>query len=503
MDVEAELIPSLQVKLQESKTTAEWFRNRSRCNFSNRLPPELLSRIFHLALDNHSCAKNYYCGTETRADSVYPIVLSQVCSYWRKVAFSTPVLWAHIDLSTSATLNQLRLNRLAKLHLDLAGGIPLNLHVFDSRKYPMSPFSPCDPLHSLIVQLSGRAYSLNLDAGQDYDCTIHGGILSALFEGAVAGRLATITMSHEDIYHSVIKGKDHISADPEDVRVNLLTEQLEEILSGVVVLHLNRIYPQWNSRAFHGLAELRLRDMYSSVHIKEAEFVGILRLSPRLRILELGVEIDDPLPTNARVTGVPLESLEILDLSGTRCCWHAIILRWLNPGSNPLQFKLYRGTCENLETKISLGPFLSRSNITRVFETGLNLLHILDLLELCPNLQEMVVSWVNACATNPLQIEDTGRISLTRLECLYVTGSSVHVEDIIALMNVPTFTVKTAVFYDCILLHGDIRIPIDQEETQLEELRRSNPDVTCIWWTNVSSPVESWNASNRRDEGHV
>ncbi|CAE6443874.1 unnamed protein product [Rhizoctonia solani] len=494
MDSEAEFAASLEVKLQEAKAAIEWSRNRSRYIAINDLPSEVLAHIFHLVLSSQPCAKKDYLYVKTDVDMVYPVTLSHVCSYWRKITFGTVTLWSHIDISTSATLNQRCLNRLAQLHLDHAGQTPVELHVFDSRGYPASPFGRYDPLHALITQLLSRTFSFNLDANQTYDCAIHGGILSTLLEGSVAGKLVQITMRHGNIGHSVIRGKDDLNSNPEDVRVDLSTEQLDVLLSSVSILRLERMYSLWNSRAYQGLVELRLKGMYSSIYITEVELVGILRSSPGLRVLELGIEIDDPLPIDAQVTEVFLESLEALDVSQTRCYWYATLLRWLTPGPKALQLILHRGRYQGLEVKRSLGPFLSRSYVTRVYETGLKILHIIELLELCPNLQELAISRIDAHIPDPLRVEDIGGTALAHLDHLYITGVQIHIEDIVTLLSIPTFAVKRVVFYDCTLLGGGSLVTRNQGDTQLEELYRNNPDVEFIQWTDIPSPIKGWNA---------
>jgi hypothetical protein len=292
--------------------------------------------------------------------------------------------------------------------------------------------------------------------------------------------------------HSVIRGNDDLNEGPDDIKVDLSTEQLDTLLSSVSVLNLKRVQPQWNSRAYHGLVELRLKGMYSSVYIKEVELVSILRTSPGLRVLELGVEIDDPLPTDAQVTEIPLEDLEVLDLSKTRCYWHSTLLRWLAPGPKALQFILRRGKYENIEVKRSLGPFLSRSRVTNVCETGLELMHILELLELCPNLRELAVSWADAHKPDPLQIEQIGVMALPHLECLYLTGAPIHIEDIVTLLKAPAFLVMEVAFYNCTLLKGGVSVTRDQEEAQLKELHLNNPDVTLMRRTDVSSSIKDW-----------
>ncbi|KAJ7026876.1 hypothetical protein C8F04DRAFT_1008707 [Mycena alexandri] len=92
-----------------------------------RLPPELLIEIFGLC--GHPCAADL---------NLLP--LSQVCSYWRRIAVGTPILWSHIDLDValwrrSGLTSKTLLGRLDS-SLQRGGSLPLTLQVDLQRDDP-------------------------------------------------------------------------------------------------------------------------------------------------------------------------------------------------------------------------------------------------------------------------------------------------------------------------------------------------------------------------------
>ncbi|KAJ7606942.1 hypothetical protein DFH06DRAFT_1149684 [Mycena polygramma] len=93
-----------------------------------------------------------------------PWIFGQVCSYWRKLAESTPTLWTSITLSNSLMRAHLRL---VETQLARTGNAPLDLLIrFTGRySYPHTPFN--DFLPKIIAQ-STRWRTLTLE--------LHGGV---------------------------------------------------------------------------------------------------------------------------------------------------------------------------------------------------------------------------------------------------------------------------------------------------------------------------------------
>ncbi|KAF8815109.1 hypothetical protein BYT27DRAFT_7199591 [Phlegmacium glaucopus] len=99
----------------------------------NQLPIELLCDIFSKFLEDdrehpdYTPAPGPLVSFYSRAD---PTILGQVCSWWRKVALSTPALWSNIFLS------QPSMSQIPRIHLWLqrAANNPLNLAIEEPRK---------------------------------------------------------------------------------------------------------------------------------------------------------------------------------------------------------------------------------------------------------------------------------------------------------------------------------------------------------------------------------
>ncbi|KEP47538.1 putative F-box-like domain protein [Rhizoctonia solani 123E] len=499
LDAEIDLATSLQSKLSCAKAAISWSRNCSHSHVTvDDMPPEVLASIFHLVLSSHPCAKRDYRILDKKTDLMYPAVLSRVCSRWRSIAFSTPTLWTHIDLSTSTLLNKQHIDCLTKLHLSHVGQLSLNVHIFDARGYEVSRSPHRSGIDSIIVgsitRLASRTSSLNMNELGLINPNSYRKLLSALLHDSTPGTLTKLTISW---YSNRIYG-GHSFLNPNDGPVNhgstvgLPREQLENILSHITILRLAGPYPQWTSRAYHGLVELRLVGRET---IDEPDLVGILRASPGLRILQFGLPISNSLPANAQAVPIVLSDLEALIVWQTSCTLLPSLLRWLAPGPKPLQFgfrvqeETDALTSEVLQLKEdSLPSFFLRSRLNRVYAKYMGALSAIELLELSPGIQELAIS----CAsfdTFPL-MEDTtvGSTSECHLRYFQLSHSSVYVEAVLGFISHPTFTIGVIVFHDCRLFRHGVQIPDEQVAIQVEELKASNPEVKFI----VRSREESY-----------
>ncbi|KAJ6517248.1 hypothetical protein C8R47DRAFT_250570 [Mycena vitilis] len=133
-------------------------------------PPEILCYIFALTLVSKSATPPILPAIGYGPDHCcYPGILGgpwifgQVCSYWRKLAESTPTLWTSIILSNSLRRGSLRL---VETHLAHTGNAPLDLLIrfTGGYSYP-TPFN--DFLPKIIAQ-STRWRTLTLE--------LHGGV---------------------------------------------------------------------------------------------------------------------------------------------------------------------------------------------------------------------------------------------------------------------------------------------------------------------------------------
>ncbi|KAL5637807.1 hypothetical protein ACGC1H_002168 [Rhizoctonia solani] len=200
LDAQIDLATSLQLKLARAKAAISWSRNCARTHVTvNDLPPEVLAHVFHLVVSSQPCAKQDYHGVDKTMDLMYPAALSRVCSRWRTIAFSTPTLWTHIDISTSTLLNGQHLNGLRKLHLNHVAQSSLKIHIIDARGYEVSQSPYDNVIDSTIVGsitwLASRTSTFSMDELGRIAPNSYRKLLSALFQDSTPGTLTNLTLS--------------------------------------------------------------------------------------------------------------------------------------------------------------------------------------------------------------------------------------------------------------------------------------------------------------------
>ncbi|KAI0059730.1 hypothetical protein BV25DRAFT_1808576, partial [Artomyces pyxidatus] len=72
-------------------------QNDSLHSFVSKLPPELLSHIFALMLDDSPIHEELCYPRPHRTLGWF--VVAQVCHQWRNVAIGNPILWHHINFA--------------------------------------------------------------------------------------------------------------------------------------------------------------------------------------------------------------------------------------------------------------------------------------------------------------------------------------------------------------------------------------------------------------------
>ncbi|KAJ7606979.1 hypothetical protein DFH06DRAFT_1347753 [Mycena polygramma] len=129
-------------------------------------PPEILCYIFALTLISKTATPpsipaigrgpSWYCKSGILGG---PWIFGQVCSYWRKLAESTPTLWTSITVSHSLMPSQLRL---LDTHLARSGNAPLDvlIHISKPRLYHDTSFKS---FLAKIVAQSTRWRTLRLE----------------------------------------------------------------------------------------------------------------------------------------------------------------------------------------------------------------------------------------------------------------------------------------------------------------------------------------------------
>ncbi|KAG8755854.1 hypothetical protein FRC12_010755 [Ceratobasidium sp. 428] len=118
-------IAVVETQLQSSRVTLEELLDAAAAHVPiHRLPPEILSRIFHITVASSPC-----CHMQDQREVLLDLVL--VCARWRQIAIDGCSLWSHIDLHAglfSRTTHPPALLR-TKLWLERSRGTSPHVHL--------------------------------------------------------------------------------------------------------------------------------------------------------------------------------------------------------------------------------------------------------------------------------------------------------------------------------------------------------------------------------------
>ncbi|CAE6507789.1 unnamed protein product [Rhizoctonia solani] len=441
------------------------------------LPPEILIGIFSLVVLGQHCLIQSCRGSPSlalkRKDIQGPDSLSQVCSLWHRIVMDFPSLWSHIDIALNHPLNP-RLVARAKAFATRAGCTPLKVHIFDpdfQRKQGARHFllrhqgrsSPTAPqiepntlqdfsfISSFPVQIQSLDFNFVLRKGLR---SCHMSSLEYFLGRCTPGVLTHYSMQiHVGTLSSFIEPADDPHA-LESVLLDVPSQLFEDVFLGTTHLNLNNLCPHWGSTAYHGLVELRIGKEVPVIH--EAELVSILRASPRLRVLQIRAAIEDPSPPGDFIIPVHLEDLEDLELNDryeldfTPC---GEILRWITPGSKPLQLTFDGHPSEGAIL------FCARANITRFFGEWFMHESISDMIHRSSQLEVLALS-AAGCEIEDLDsilrpIDErnlVGVVPRTRVDTLYLVNFVVlPLEDLEA--TVIEYSVQRLVVRNCSILY--------------------------------------------------
>ncbi|CAE6468816.1 unnamed protein product [Rhizoctonia solani] len=407
-------------KIQRAKTAIGFARNRSPAIVPiHRLPPELLSHIFGYIVVYNTCVPNFFgtCQLQKRL-----ISLTHVCAHWRKIAISSPSLWSHIDISLPLTeksrscMNTF-LSRAGKVPLDLSvSHNPSGSHIFEPEdQINIDLKEIVSPLIHRVRGLKCNAQPSWLRRSETEFCLST--LSSFLNKDAAPGRLtmldACINSGFRVFHLQTIEDPQN-----EDVlSLDIPAFQLEELLLPVTVLRLHNIFPHWGSKAFHGLVDLRLCAVNGLISIHELQLATILRQSPLLRVLEIGIGIDF---VGAPVVPVALYHLEALITRIPSYSQLGRVLRLIDTGSGPL-FMTIMDSCMDDELNDNVKQFFTHSNVTILCAIECNgFRRPLELANLIPTIKKV------AMTPQPIDPRDfynqPGSPIRVRLDMLYLLG---------------------------------------------------------------------------------
>ncbi|KAB5588179.1 F-box-like domain containing protein [Ceratobasidium theobromae] len=510
---ELPLVASIESKFQQAKAAISRTRNNSSSiSPVGALPPEILSRIFHLVLQlsPRPCTSAFvwrqlpYTGESLISE--HPDLLAHVCSRWRQVAISDPTLWSHINITPSLSPSQKLLGR-AQVYAARADPLPLDIDIVDgvSSMHPdrRSPVAVNVTPVQFLASVATRIRSLELIT--QYPTTSQEEFISILitcFTLCVPGTLRRLTMLRK---HSSDMGR--ISGRPCSLgnKLSFLShdqQRLESILSSLNSLQLDGWYIDWSSRAYHGLTELHLTSVgLQTLYIFKSELLAILKSSPALRIFQFGLKMDNDIPdeleTSILDVPVPLDNLEVLSLISVGHGSLGTVLQILAPGSKPLQLSIddpYKYADEYLFTVIA--QFLARSNVTKLQvrargsrDTRLTT----GLLGLIPHLRALVLVGYSCdyiVSTSGLPFEFREPDKPYCLDALYVVCCRIFTHDGALLQLVKKHSFQKLVFFEC-SFSGRLSPPAAELEELRSTLSAFCPVVQFVR-RDDPNPIEDW-----------
>ncbi|KAG8684597.1 hypothetical protein FRC11_011863, partial [Ceratobasidium sp. 423] len=280
------------------------------------------------------------------------LAICQACSRWRNVTLGSRTLWTHIDLYIRGEVVSL-----GRIFACRSGELPLSIRVIEPAKRWWNRAADYHiELSNFLSDFGSRVRSFEVTSQIPPLCfrpKAWHGILEVVFNHA-SSEFTQLVLSNrpstdKDIfnvpdytsYYGLLFPQDStlshdiLSADGVGVELfNVPQERLENVLSNIQILELDLIYPLYESKAYHGLTELRLTGPRKPVAIwTTQQLASILAASPRLRTLQFGFEV---LSVGVMPKPIRLEDLEVFSLQSLSFNTQQAILQLISPGVKQL-----------------------------------------------------------------------------------------------------------------------------------------------------------------------
>ncbi|CAE6458413.1 unnamed protein product [Rhizoctonia solani] len=348
------------------------------------LPAEILAHIFHLVLLGQFClVQRGIIGTIEEIEyPICPDALAHVCSFWRRVAITSPGLWTHIDIAFDHSLNP-GLSARAKVYVTRAGQLPLEIHISDpgserekerqsaiqdGRSTPGDIYDEShvwDDLHDFKILASDSANIKILEMDlcvysrfretyytmlEYFFARCKPGVLTKYIARCNSPKVSLPFIEPAETPHS-----------RDGALLAVPIHQLEEVWLGISSVRVNGLCPYWNSKMYQGLVELYIDRGVPNIFI--SDLVSILRSSPKLQVFYLKTEIDDSTDVE-EVTPNPVYLEDLRELSliiRDNGFTTSHVLRWITPGQRPLCLSL----ADNPQEIVT--DFCCRANVTQFY----------------------------------------------------------------------------------------------------------------------------------------
>ncbi|CEL62966.1 hypothetical protein RSOLAG1IB_10613 [Rhizoctonia solani AG-1 IB] len=454
-------ISSCNTKILQAKSAISQTRNcSSQAVPIHTLPTEVLTRIFHMVVAAQWCNISGYRKKiqEEEVSGSYPdqpVVISHVCSFWRRIIISSSSLWSHLDFSFPDIANDpLSISRL-ETSINRSGQSLLEVHIDASDHFDY--ITTTGEMTNFMTLNGPRTRSLELEVGM-HKGTISlefcHSILTSCFTRCAPGTLRQLSIIKRGEYnhYQAIEPANHMRVH-QPILLAASEQYLEDLWLHIDVLRLRGLYPIWSSKIYHRLVELRLPLIQGGM-MSESQLVSILKSSPQLRILEFGITVTSPGSTNASKNPVPLADLEVL-ITGT---WGkpdlSSFLRLIAPGPKPLCVSIVNpkvGDFSRVDKEAPPPPslfdddikkFFARSNITRVGLAAIDkYAEFMEVLDLVPRIHTLgLTDWfceesdeVLKASATPIAIDTLYLLNHCRMEWVFLKHiiKTFHVKAII------------------------------------------------------------------------
>ncbi|KAG8732343.1 hypothetical protein FRC11_014295 [Ceratobasidium sp. 423] len=322
-------------------------------------------------------------------------------------------LWSHIDLFQDQFCDPISSTRLQTYATRSAQAL-LDVHIIDD-PVAVNPGGG-GTVFPFLTAVAPRIRSLTIESACGPYSAFCNTALATCVENCIPGVFTEVSI---DCFHPP-------DADPviytRTSDGGLAQPNLESLWLNVKILRLDPSLVEWPSKTYHGLTELRL----TFGAICKSVLISIFHSNPQLRVLELNVDLEDPLPENISPTPVHLDNLEILVVQTRFGDELSSILRLIAPGPRALSLSIRNPYDHDVEfpSKAALRDFVARSNIKRFnavyFDTYLQLAEILSLI---PTVRELALSYFKCDFID----EESSLPPGFTLDAVYVLWSANHI----------------------------------------------------------------------------
>ncbi|KAG8779451.1 hypothetical protein FRC12_024260 [Ceratobasidium sp. 428] len=436
-----DVIGSVENYMHRSRSTLNSLLNLSPSLVPiNQLPPEILGRIFTLAL---SASPDCPGHPDSEPDALRSISL--VCTCWHDVALKVPALWSHLEISPIYPIHSSN-----------------TAHIFDRMRLWLNR-SRGAPFH---VYVTGDLRSGEAD--EQLAFAVQLGIILQPYSSS----LGSLTIHNSDGYHLIKHLISLYSAN--GIPGTLKNLSLSNIMANDRTGALN-----WPVRLLQGLAELHLESLGGLITPSSDVIAAMLSSSPALHTLRLyNLWISSDYMRNHPMIHLPcLKLLRLMGLSGQGL---PLLLSALAPGMLELDVRLDFNHDMNAQVILERGKVVSLTVCNSGHGRSGHILR--SYLSASPTLRALLVeslpfmdsSWifselVSAC--------DSG-LKLPQLQSLCVTNAGI---DKVYLIGLNTFTktrgLRHLIFTSCNFLASSVEM-MDAENYEDDEDDEYSTDST-------------------------